>query len=366
MNIKNANKVIHNVEDFEKLIVEASLIPDFKNFSNLEEEQLLRIKQIIESDDVYSISKLKKLIQSMKIYIYPSKVQKEYWTIRGHSVEDADEKISNFQRENSNKRLQKYTREDLQRQSVRCTEYWLENGYSEIEAREQVRRVQSNTSLTTLQEKYGSAKGKQIRDSITKQWLQTLEEKSPGETAIINKKKGSGGKKLVGRIQTEEHRKNISKSKIGSIPWNKGKRWKETFDQNKLEELYQSCKTDEKRKKLRTARIAYIEKCFGQAVPTYNIDSIKIIEEYGNKNGYNFLHAENGGEFYIKELGYWLDAYDVEQNVVLEVYERHHYNSDGSIREKDILREKEVINALGCKFVRIKYRGIDDWEVDPQ
>ena len=39
-------------------------------------------------------------------------------------------------------------------------------------------------------------------------------------------------------------------------------------------------------------------------VPSYNPKSIPIIEEFGKANGYNFQHAENGGEFYIKTLGY--------------------------------------------------------------
>lgn len=366
MNIKKTNITIKNINDLEKFIIETSLIPDFKNFSNLSEENLSKIREMIETDMNYSPSKLKKILQGLKIYIYPSKLQKEYWTVRGHSPEEFGEIISNLQKENSNRRLVKYTREELQKQSVRRVEYWLGIGYSEEEAREQVRRVQSNTSLSTLQDKHGITRGKEIRDSITKKWLNTLDKKSLEEKEIINKKKGSGGKKLIGRIRTEEHKKNISKSKIGSIPWNKGKKWKEIFDDEKLEKLYTSCKTDEKRKKLRKSRINYIEKCSGQVIPTYNINSIQIIEEYGNKNGYNFLHAENGGEFYIKELGYWLDAYDIEQNVVLEVYEKHHYNMDGTIRDRDVLREKEIINLLGCKFIRIKYRNRDVWEIDIQ
>lgn len=58
---------------------------------------------------------------------------------------------------------------------------------------------------------------------------------------------------------------------------------------------------------------------FKHIVPNYNINVIPIIEEYGKKYGYNFQHAENGGEYYVDGLGYYLDGYDKENNVVIEV-----------------------------------------------
>lgn len=106
--------------------------------------------------------------------------------------------------------------------------------------------------------------------------------------------------------------------------------------------------TDESRNKMRLSHIEYISKIKGQMFPKYNVDSIPIIEEYGKKNGYNFQHAENKGEYYIKELGYWVDAYDEENNVVLEVDEpRHKYYKN------DDKREQEIKDLLGCKFIRI-------------
>jgi len=92
---------------------------------------------------------------------------------------------------------------------------------------------------------------------------------------------------------------------------------------------------------------------FKSLFPNYNISAIPIIEEYGKKYGYNFQHAENGGEYYIKELGYFLDAYDLEKNVVLEIDETHHFRN-GKLRKKDIIRQEEITNFLGCKFIRKK------------
>lgn len=111
--------------------------------------------------------------------------------------------------------------------------------------------------------------------------------------------------------------------------------------------------TKKTKKKQRISTLKYLEKQNGQIQPRYNIKSIQIIEEYGNKNGYNFQHAENGGEVYLKELGYFLDAYDVEKNAVLEIDETHHYKN-GKLKLKDKIRQEEIENLLKCKFIRIR------------
>jgi hypothetical protein len=113
--------------------------------------------------------------------------------------------------------------------------------------------------------------------------------------------------------------------------------------------------TEESRKKLRISTLSYIKKTKGQVIPRYNIHSIKIIENYGKDNNLNFMHAENGGEYYIKELGYYVDAYDPINNVVLEIYEKHHYNNQGDILEKDKKRELQIKDFLKCKYIIIKY-----------
>jgi len=111
----------------------------------------------------------------------------------------------------------------------------------------------------------------------------------------------------------------------------------------------------ETKKKQRLSTLKYLESCKGQLAPRYNKDAIPIIEEYGNKYGYKFMHAENGGEYFVKELGYFLDAYDPINNVALEIDERHHYNRGGTLKERDIVRQQEIQEVLDCEFVRIKY-----------
>ena len=105
------------------------------------------------------------------------------------------------------------------------------------------------------------------------------------------------------------------------------------------------------KRKMRLSHLERIEKINGYVYPNYNPEACKIIDNYGKENGYNFQHAENGGEFHIKELGYFVDGYDGEKNVVVEYYEKHHHKQI----EKDEIRKQEIIDLLGCEFIEISY-----------
>lgn len=111
--------------------------------------------------------------------------------------------------------------------------------------------------------------------------------------------------------------------------------------------LYGKHHTIETRQKMRIGTLKRIENRHGIIFPNYNPSACKLIEEYGKQHGYKFQHAENGGEFHIKELGYWVDGYDKDKNVVIEVYEPFHERT----KEKDLQRQKEIIKQLGCKFI---------------
>lgn len=112
------------------------------------------------------------------------------------------------------------------------------------------------------------------------------------------------------------------------------------------------CKRPDVKRKLRLSAIKRISDRYGQVSPNYNISACKIIDDYGKKHGYNFKHALNGGEYYIDELGYWVDGYDEKKNVVIEFDEPAHF-VDGKLKEKDILRQKEIETLLKCQFIRL-------------
>lgn len=194
----------------------------------------------------------------------------------------------------------------------------------------------------------------------------------------------------IGRKLTVEIRNKISKSHIGISPNNKGKTYDDYYGIDRANEIKQimslkkrnhipwnkgipcrpetklklrnsllGCKGPNKNKvfsnesklKMRLSAIKRIEEHYGIVFPNYNKNSILILEQKAKELGITDLqHAENGGEFYIKELGYWVDGYSKEKNTVIEYYEKHHEKQ----KEKDKRRKKEIIKHLKCKFIEIK------------
>lgn len=165
-----------------------------------------------------------------------------------------------------------------------------------------------------------------------------------------------------------------SESGKGRIPWNKGKKWKmkpgyknqgETHPRfgckvsNETKKKQRDARlgkkftshTEETKTKMRLATLKYIETRHGQVMPNYNPDSISIIEQYGKEYEYNFQHAENGGELCIS--GYFPDGVDQEKMTIIEIDEKHHFNIDGTYKEKDISRQK-YLESFGYNFIRIR------------
>ena len=146
------------------------------------------------------------------------------------------------------------------------------------------------------------------------------------------------GKQNSDYIHTEEHKRKISEALTGRT---KTKEW--------IEKIINSRdKNKNWRKNIRKSVVADLrnKKCS----PNYNINSIPILEQKAKELGITDLqHAENGGEFFIKELGYWVDGYSKEKNIVIEYYEKKHKYQ----REQDLERQQEIQKLLNCKFVII-------------
>jgi hypothetical protein len=138
------------------------------------------------------------------------------------------------------------------------------------------------------------------------------------------------------------------------VPWNKGLTKENSESVKKyVDKKIGSITTDEVKNKMSlTARKNIknrIDSLYKKWHPNYNPNACLIIENYGKENGLNFQHAMNGGEVYIKELGYWLDGYDSVNNVVIEYNEKHHKRQT----IKDEKRKKDIIEFLKCKFIEI-------------
>jgi hypothetical protein len=109
--------------------------------------------------------------------------------------------------------------------------------------------------------------------------------------------------------------------------------------------------TIEAKRKMRKSAIYRIEKLHGPLFPNFNIKSCDYFEWLNKWNGWNGRYALNGKEFYIKELGYWVDYYEPSVNIVIEWDESRHYVF-GQLKKRDIDRMSEIKKFLNCKFYR--------------
>lgn len=122
--------------------------------------------------------------------------------------------------------------------------------------------------------------------------------------------------------------------------------------------------TDETKRKMRESTCQYLKN--NNPHPCrYNKKSIKFFDELSQRNGWNLKHAENGGEFYTG-IGYWLDAYDIEKNIVVEYDESAHYVDvqNNILREKDLNRQQEIIEHLHCEYWRYNETTKVLWKVE--
>ncbi len=174
------------------------------------------------------------------------------------------------------------------------------------------------------------------------------------ETTFSKLDKGMGNYNFVNRmIFLIEHNANIDnlRCKCGkTYTWNTYCRY---CPEPKRVNLGKTA-TDATKLKCRISTLNFLEKLNGQLAPRYNPSSIPVIENIADTMGIRDLqHAENGGEYYIRGLGYWVDGYSKEKNIVIEYDEPHHFNSDGELRDADIRRQREIEKHLKCKFVRV-------------
>ena len=188
---------------------------------------------------------------------------------------------------------------------------------------------------------------KESLDKISKNHINVSGDKNPmfGKPSAFKDKKHTKesldkiGKVHKGKLVSEETKKKISQSNL------------KYYETHSSQKIGKKC-SEESKVKMRLSAINRISECKfngNQFYPTYNKNSILIIEEYALNNNLKIKHAENGGEFFIKELGYWVDGYDIENNIVIEFNEKYHKYT----KEKDKQRRNNIINFLKCKFVII-------------
>jgi hypothetical protein len=94
----------------------------------------------------------------------------------------------------------------------------------------------------------------------------------------------------------------------------------------------------------------------GNVYPNYNRTACLYFEWLNKWNGWKGQYALNPEEKYVEELGYWVDYYEPKHNIVIEWDEKKHFNTDGSLKEKDVNRMKRIKTLLGCRFFRYNER----------
>lgn len=105
-------------------------------------------------------------------------------------------------------------------------------------------------------------------------------------------------------------------------------------------------------------RIRLSEKIRGEnRCPRYNLVACTIFDEINRELVWSGLYGTNGKEYYIKSLGYWVDYYEPNLNIVIEYDETHHKSVFHTT--KDAKRQEDIMNELNCKFYRI--REGQDW-----
>jgi very-short-patch-repair endonuclease len=115
-------------------------------------------------------------------------------------------------------------------------------------------------------------------------------------------------------------------------------------------------RSKETKEKLRIATInRIIKQCKFIA---YNENSISFFEMLNKKYNLNGIYGKN--EF--KCIGYSLDFYSREYNLVIEWDEKGHYKNN-ELLEKDKKRQQNIINYLKCSFIRIKEEYVKDFDL---
>ena len=99
--------------------------------------------------------------------------------------------------------------------------------------------------------------------------------------------------------------------------------------------------TDDTKQKMREVVVERI-KSYGIHTRNFNPRACKFIDKLNEEKGWSLQHALNGGEYSF--LGYFVDGYDKEKNIVFEYDEKFHRNENQ--KNKDLIKEDRIINFL--------------------
>ena len=186
------------------------------------------------------------------------------------------------------------------------------------------------------------------RDSIRHSLLspnrgKRLSEETKKKISIANKGRQTWTK---GKTLSDIHKQNLSKSLMGRESWSKGRKFSKQY-RIKLSISHRGQKSpmegkhhsDETKLKLRKSRCKWIKQHYGG--PQYNPKACKYLDKLNKEKGWDLQHALNGGEYSF--LGYFVDGYDKDKNIIVEYDEPKHYTINDTLKEKDLKRQNNII-----------------------
>jgi hypothetical protein len=169
--------------------------------------------------------------------------------------------------------------------------------------------------------------------------------KSRKEMSEAHKLMTGNKNSFYGKHHTEETKKEI------------GIALKDYFKKNGVREGYRL--TDEHKNNLqKSARIRTI-RCIqenGRCLPNYNKEACEFFKSFDKQNNTKGKYAlYGGGEHHIKELGYFVDYFNLDLKLIMEFDEPKHYEINGNLKKRDKIRQQEIQKYYpDYEFRRIK------------
>jgi len=208
------------------------------------------------------------------------------------------------------------------------------NPMSRIETREKHLRNLERGEKKRQTTNRPDVKEKHRKGISTEKWKNAHSGKNNCMKKIENRKKLSETRKRLGLGFTDEMRKNAIKS-------TKGK----TYDEIHGEEKGTSLRRN--RREIAIKRIEMQLKNEQPLMPAIGNYETSILNNLENCFGYPITRQK-------RVAGYFLDGYCSMFKLAIEVDEPHHFNINGKLRQRDIIRQKEIEKEIGCIFLRIK------------
>ena len=149
-----------------------------------------------------------------------------------------------------------------------------------------------------------------------------------------------------GHPHTKEHRKKIQ---------GRGNAMYGVHRYGELNPFHGKCHTEEARRKMRVAackRVMKLQRNNAGRINNVGIKEGRYFDRLEKEHGWKGIYYKKSKkQFLIEYLGYFVDYYEPNLNIVVEYDEPRHYRH-GVLIEKDVKRMNEIKRYLGCQFWR--------------